>query len=536
MPPSDDDFDFASLLDPQFGHGPLGRPFHFDAPPRRRKRKGKDPWGFGSDLDPGPRRFQPLSLVPLGLLGPPVSYVLDMPLAAVGGIGLVAAGVVGHALRGERRRTQEKVDVLSVQIRTMMGYDVKIRAKSATELIISYGPTFQDHVIAKRMAIADLINTRLPGRWRLDWDTTRNTVTATRRPEMPRKIALPHGGTGLALGVDEDHRVRYWDHRVTPHLLIAGATGGGKSVTISALILQAAAQGWEVRLVDGKGTTLAGFRHWPGVTMAGFGDADSMAPVLTATEKEVRERYRQVRDHGSDPDEFRPILLVIDEAAEMTTTLAAAWRSDRPKGSGPTHPAIDAWRSVARLGREARVHLVMGIQQASAGFFQGTEARDQFACRYALGPTTEQSADMMFGRTWVGRDVEPRDKGRATLATQGTEVPVEVQSYYAPELRPNGAARDEKDAAEVARWRAEAERAQPPVETRVEPDLIGSGSGPGVSPVSALPGRCYLVEGERFGPLTDLPAIEPDDPDAVWLVSGDEVRLLSRDMTIEEVA
>jgi hypothetical protein len=145
----------------------------------------------------------------------------------------------------------------------------------------------------------------------------------------------------------------------------------------------------------------------------------------------------------------------------MVTSLQSWWADNKPKGGPNKPPGMNAWKSVARLGREARVHLVFGIQQASASFFEGTEARDNFGFRIALGPTTQQSAEMAFGAGWVGRDVPATAKGRATLTTGDDGRFAEVQTYYSPELRPTGRPKNPDDKSSMDRWRAMARKAWP---------------------------------------------------------------------------
>lgn len=453
----------------------------------------------------------------------------DDPRFVAAGIGVGAVGIAWSSARNGSRSTRVQASGLAEQLRPVLGPGAEVR-QGRRSVSISYTAGFRDYEPAERGKVERIIDARLDGRWRFTWNTTANRLDAKQRPPMPDRVErkhVPGESDRFALGVDEDGKARMWSTvSDCPHLLVAGATGSGKTVLISGLIMEAAARpDWEVWIVDGKGTTLAGFRRWPGVVRTGYGTADSMAPVLQAAEAEV---HRRNADETANPEDWPKILLVIDEAAQMTSTLGQAWRQEKPRGGGPAHPAIDAWRSVARLGRENRVHLVMGIQQAAASFFQGTEARDQFGGRLVLGPTTEESAGMMFGRTWVGRDVPAKAKGRATYIVMGDEHPVEIQTYYSPELRKDGTPRDEAQAADVGRWRALAQRAHPMPEPEPEP----MSSPRLVAAHEVAEGRTYVIDGRRIGPLTRPADPSISDPDRVveitWAdgsveVDGDEL-------------
>lgn len=417
-----------------------------------------------------------IGLVPLGIGGTLVATAgvgagLVPPGIPLAGVAIASAGAVGASL--QRSRGAAKVDDLEgfrAKLEKTLGEPTSLRVikkdrHGPLRIAVTY-PAMFDDTIANQLKVADLVNRRLPGRWDSEWDTVGNRFEAWRRPDMPDKIDRPvkPDVARFPLGVTEAHKPAAWVPAVMPHALVVGATGAGKSVLISGLVMHAAASGWEVRIVDGKGTTLAGFRNWPGVTMCGFGDAEDMQPVLTRTEREVRDRYKRVRAGEIEVEDLHPILLVIDEGAEMTQSLQTWWSDNKPPKGGSKPPGMNAWRSVARLGREARVHLVFGIQQAAASFFEGTEARSNFSCRIALGPTESTSAEMTFGQSWVGRDVPVTAKGRATWTTGDEGRFAEIQTYYSPELRPTGRPRNEADADVVRRWHAAARQAWPEIE------------------------------------------------------------------------
>ena len=221
-------------------------------------------------------------------------------------------------------------------------------------------------------------------------------------------------------------------------------------MVLSGLILEASVRGWDIVIVDGKGTALAGFRNWPGVIRYGLGEPEEMHEALVWVEDLMRERYRKVRDEGVDPKTFRPMLVVLDEFTEFTLAVKKWWSAEGAMDNAPDldsgkkgkplreAPSIDSWSSIARLGREGRVHIVVGIQQAASKIFEGTEKRDQLGYRLVLGPTTAESARMMFGRSDIGRDVPQDAKGRGTIVRVKNGPPSEVQTYWTPVPKPDG--------------------------------------------------------------------------------------------------
>jgi hypothetical protein len=128
--------------------------------------------------------------------------------------------------------------------------------------------------------------------------------------------------------------------------------------------------------------------------------------------------------------------------------------------SGTEHPVVERWRSMARLGRSGRVHLIVGIQRPDAAVFGG-EARDNFGMRVALGSLSQEGARMVFGRSDVARDVPASAKGRATVMS-GDGEPLEVQTHHTPNPR------NPEDAEQVAHLAALRQAAEDAAATGVE--------------------------------------------------------------------
>jgi S-DNA-T family DNA segregation ATPase FtsK/SpoIIIE len=157
-----------------------------------------------------------------------------------------------------------------------------------------------------------------------------------------------------------------------------------------------------------------------------------MLAAVEDTWQDMEDRYQALEADPGAP--LRPILLVLDEAHEWIERANQGWRNggkQAAKGTGNEHPVVDKWRSIARLGRTARVHLVVGVQRPDAAFFGGA-ARANFGSRIACGRMkAPEDARMMFGDASYGRDVPQSAKGRAT-AQIGDAEPVEVQVFWTP--------------------------------------------------------------------------------------------------------
>lgn len=304
-----------------------------------------------------------------------------------------------------------------------------------TGMRVTYPENVRDDLPETRAAWQNIVGSKAPERWRPSWDTHGNVLTLTRRPPMPSHVPHPaptdKGNTWrLPFAMTEDHTAAAWDLKVAPHALVAGETGSGKTVLLRAVVTEACARGFLVNICDPKRVEMSGFRGWPGVAHVATSTEDMIA-LVQAMHLEMDRRYEAIEEDGADPESFRPILLVIDEAREWIDRVNAAWKANKVQGqSGTEHPVVEQWRSIARLGRTARIHLLVGIQRPDAKVFGG-EARDNYGARMALGSLSEQGARMMFGSADVGRDVPAEAKGRVTVDL-GRGV-AEAQTWWTPD-------------------------------------------------------------------------------------------------------
>jgi DNA segregation ATPase FtsK/SpoIIIE, S-DNA-T family len=106
----------------------------------------------------------------------------------------------------------------------------------------------------------------------------------------------------LAIGKDTTGNVYVHDLARMPHLLIAGATGTGKSVSMNAMILsmlfKASPRDVRMIMIDPKMLELSVFEHIPHLLVPVVTNPKKASAALANMVKEMEERYRLLHDKG----------------------------------------------------------------------------------------------------------------------------------------------------------------------------------------------------------------------------------------------
>ena len=178
----------------------------------------------------------------------------------------------------------------------------------------------------------------------------------------------------LIMGLDIQGKPIITDLAKAPHLLIAGATGSGKSVCMSTLILSLLynfkPDELELVLIDPKRVEFGLFRTIPHLIHSVVADAKPAVQVLKWVVKEMERRYevlaeKQVRNIAgyndkAEVDGFKKmpfIVVIIDELADLMMT---------SKGE-----AEGALARIAQLSRAVGIHTIVATQRPSVNVITG---------------------------------------------------------------------------------------------------------------------------------------------------------------------
>lgn len=175
----------------------------------------------------------------------------------------------------------------------------------------------------------------------------------------------------VGLGMDIGGQAIFADLAKMPHLLVAGATGSGKSVCINTIITSVLfkAKPDEVKfiLIDPKMVELSNYNGIPHLMVPVVTDAKKAASVLNWAVQEMEKRYAKFASHGVrdmerynrsvETDKMPAVVIIIDELADLMMVAPS-----------------DVENAICRLAQKARaagIHLILATQRPSVDVITG---------------------------------------------------------------------------------------------------------------------------------------------------------------------
>lgn len=212
--------------------------------------------------------------------------------------------------------------------------------------------------------------------------TLRSIMESPEYRKMRKKADLP-----VALGKGTGGENIALDLAKMPHLLIAGATGSGKSVALNAivagLLMERSPTELRMLLVDPKRVELTPYNGIPHLLCPVIVEVDEVVGMLKGIINEMMNRYRQMEEIGvrnieaynkrMRDDKMPFLLVVVDELADLMMTAA-----------------FDVEQSLCRLaqlGRATGIHLILATQRPSVDVVTGL-IKANFPSRVSFGVTS----------------------------------------------------------------------------------------------------------------------------------------------------
>ncbi len=244
-------------------------------------------------------------------------------------------------------------------------------------------------------------------------------VVALRR--ILEELDFAASGTRLtfALGRDVAGRAQAVDLAKMPHLLIAGATGSGKSVMVNALITSllcnATPEDARLILMDLKRVELAGYNGLPHLLVPVITEPERAKAALKWAVAQMEHRYRKFAGANSrnlkaynetrvDPADRLPyIVIIIDELADLMMR----------EGKNVEDPIV----RLAQKARATGIHMVLATQRPSVNVVTGL-IKANFPSRIAFA-----MASQIDSRTILDSPGAEDLIGRGDMLYQPSDLP-----------------------------------------------------------------------------------------------------------------
>ncbi|MEA2087982.1 MAG: DNA translocase FtsK [Candidatus Caldatribacteriota bacterium] len=238
----------------------------------------------------------------------------------------------------------------------------------------------------------------------------------------------------IALGIDIGGNPIIADLTELPHLLIAGATGSGKSVCINNIILsilyKLSPEEVKLLMIDPKRVELNIYNGIPHLLIPIITDASQAIKVLNWSISEMEKRFKMfaeagvrnlagyneyVRNINDDTEPLPYIVIVIDELADLML-------------SSPVK-AEESLCRLAQMTRATGIHLIIATQRPSVDIITGS-IKVNFPSRIAFAVSTQVDSRTIL-------DVNGAEKllgnGDMLFSPVGASKPIRAQGAFVVE-------------------------------------------------------------------------------------------------------
>lgn len=240
----------------------------------------------------------------------------------------------------------------------------------------------------------------------------------------------------FAVGKDISGQTKVADIAKMPHMLIAGATGSGKSVCINTIIMsilyKADPKDVKLIMIDPKVVELSVYNGIPHLMIPVVTDPKKAAGALHWAVAEMTERYNKfaeigVRDiHGYNaridsvqvpegqerPKKMPQIVIIVDELADLMMVAS--------------NDVEEAICRLAQLARACGIHLIIATQRPSVNVITGlikANMPSRIAFAVTSGVDSRTILDMNGAEKLLG-------KGDMLFNPQGVPKPIRVQGAF----------------------------------------------------------------------------------------------------------
>lgn len=319
---------------------------------------------------------------------------------------------------------------------TVTQYELELKSGTKVNKILSLNKE-----IALALAAKDVrIQAPIPGKSTIGIDIPNKVTTPVSLREVLASVPKEKEDSKLlaVLGKDIMGNPRWMEVNKTPHLLIAGATGSGKSVCVNSVItsILMRAKPDEVKLVmiDPKKVELSMYNGAPHLLAPVVNDPKKASIVLKKIVEEMEHRYDLLSESGTKNIEgynrlmekkiesgdvsakkLPYIVVLIDELADLM--LVAAKEVE------------DSIMRITQMARAAGIHLIVATQRPSTDVITGV-VKANIPSRIAFTVSSSIDSRTILDMTGAEKLI---GKGDMLFLPMGESTPTRIQGAFVSE-------------------------------------------------------------------------------------------------------
>jgi len=293
--------------------------------------------------------------------------------------------------------------------------------------------SLSDDIALSLAAQAVRIEAPIPGKAAIGIEIPNNDITPVLLKEVLESEEFSSSASKLVVGLGKDIAGNniITDIARMPHLLIAGATGSGKSVCVNTLIIsilyKSSPEEVKMLMIDPKVVELNHYNGIPHLLVPVVTDPKKAAGALNWVVQEMTTRYKLFAEKGArdlerynefheeKTEKLPKILVIIDELADLMMVAPS--------------DVEDAICRLAQMARAAGIHLIIATQRPSVDVITGVikaniPSRISFAVSSHIDSRT--ILDMGGAEKLLGR-------GDMLFYPVGLSKPIRIQGAYVSE-------------------------------------------------------------------------------------------------------
>jgi len=311
---------------------------------------------------------------------------------------------------------------------TVTQYELELRAGTKVNKLLSIQKEMELALAAKDIRI----QAPIPGKNTIGIEIPNKVNSSVSFKEVLAHLPEVNDKSLLAVGLGKDimGKVKWAEINSTPHLLVAGSTGSGKSVCINCIIasILMRAKPDEVKLVmvDPKKVELTMYNGIPHLKAPVVTDPKKASIALKNIVAEMEHRYdifektknKNIKSYNEfckthpEYEKMCYIVVIIDELADLM--LVAAKEVE------------DSIMRITQMARAAGIHLIVATQRPSTDVITGVvkaniPSRISFAVSSSIDSRTildQSGAEKLIG------------KGDMLFKPMGEDSPIRIQGAY----------------------------------------------------------------------------------------------------------